>query len=167
MRKGLAALALVLVGATACGPLPDQGTTPSQAAVTAAKVGQPVKVTGDDGATAEATVLSVTTAAKGQGDLAQPPANGQYSVIDVEIKVTGGTFQVNPLYVRYQAADGKTYDQNTGNSMTAGFSPELTVGGVPNGQSTRGVVAIDTPAGSPKAIQLTNVLGDVIGAWQP
>lgn len=167
MRKGLVALALVLVGAAACGPLPDQGSTPNQAAVTTAKVGRAVKVTGNDGATAEATVLSVTTAAKGQGALAAAPTNGQYSVIDVEIKVTGGTFQVNPLYVRYQAADGKTYDQTTGNSMTAGFSPELKPGGVPNGQSTRGVVAIDAPAGQPKAIQLTNVLGDVIGAWQP
>jgi hypothetical protein len=140
---------------------------PSQAANTVARFGQPIKVTGSQGATAEATVLTVTAQPKGQGDIAEAPANGQYSVIDVQIKGTGGSFPTNPLYLHYQAADGKTYDQNAGNAMTAGFGPELPVGSVPAGQPARGVVAIDTPAGQPKSIQLTNELGDVIATWQP
>ena len=40
------------------------------------------------GAPAEVTVLKVTTAKKGKGEFAEKPANGQFVVVDVRIKVT-------------------------------------------------------------------------------
>jgi hypothetical protein len=42
------------------------------------------------------------------GDLAEPPANGQYAVITIQVKGLKGSFDVNPLDVQYQAANGNT-----------------------------------------------------------
>ncbi len=166
MRKSIAVLALLLAGAAGCGTgstaTPGAGD-PQPAGVT--KVGQTLRVTGQAGV-ADVTVLSVTENKAGKGDIAEKPANGQYVVVDIEIKVTEKSFQVNPLYVKYQAADGKTFDIMAGNSATAGFEPQLDATSVPSGQSVRGVVVFDAPAGKGKLVQLTDELGKIIGGWE-
>jgi len=128
-------------------------------------VGKALTVKMQSGATAEVTVLKVSTAKKGKGEFAEKPANGQFVVIDVQVKVTGKEFAVNPLYVQYQAADNKVFDSGDGNAMTAGFEPVLESGDVPKGQTSRGFVVFDTPAGKGKQVQLTDELGSPIAYW--
>jgi len=120
-------------------------------------VGKALTVKMQSGATAEVTILKVTTAKKGKG--------GQFVVIDVQVKVTGKEFAVNPLYVQYQTADNKIFDSGDGNAITAGFEPVLDSGDVPEGQTSRGFVVFDTPAGKGKQVQLTDELGSPIAYW--
>jgi hypothetical protein len=172
MRKGtaLGAMLLVMAVATGCGATgtTDAGTAGDKAktskAITA-KVGAALQLKSQTGAKAEATVLGVTLAKKGKGDIAEPSANGQYAVIDVQFKSLSGQFAVNPLYMRYQSTDGKSYECDGGNAPTAGFEPELPIGDLPAGQSSRGLVAFDVPTGKGKQVQVTDELGTVIGAW--
>ena len=169
-RTTLGAMLLVMTVAAGCGPTdgtaPDSTGGTKAAKSTTVKVGVAQQVKGQFGGKAEATVLKVTTAKKGKGDIAEAPANGQYAVVDVQIKVTGGKFTVNPLYVQYQGADGKTYQSGEGNAGTAGFEPGLPANELPAGQSTRGLVVFDVPEGKGKQVQLTDEMGSLIAAWQ-
>lgn len=175
------AAALLLLTVAGCGSSSASDDAPAgtqatgtQAADTSEKpkqsanqttVGKPLTIKVQSGATAEVTVLKVTTAKKGKGEFAEKPANGQFVIVDVQIKVTGGQFPVNPLYVGYQAADAKVYEAADGNAFAAGYEPELQSGDVPEGQTSRGLVVFDTPAGAGKQIQLTDELGSPIAFW--
>ncbi len=66
-----------------------------------------------------------------------------------------------------QAANGNTYDITAGNAVTSGYDPQLPTGSVAAGASSGGVVVVDTPAGAPKEIKLTDALGSVLGTWTP
>jgi len=166
MRRSIAILALLLASA-GCGTgstsTPEAGN--SQAAASVTKVGQNLRVNSHAGA-ADVTVKSVTGNQVGKGDIAEKSENGQYVVVDIEIKVIEKSFEVNPLYVKYQAADGKTFDMTAGNAATSGFEPQLGATSVPSGQSVRGVVVFDVPAGKGKLIQFTDELGKIIGSWE-
>jgi hypothetical protein len=176
MRKSIAAAALVLLTVIGCG----SGSNDDEAAAPADKqqaqsesgksanqttVGKALTVKMQSGAKAEVTILKVSTAKKGKGELAEKPANGQFVVVDVQIKVTDKQFAVNPLYVQYQAADNKVFDSGDGNAVSAGFEPFLESGDVPQGQTSRGYVVFDTPAGKGKQVQLTDELGSPIAYW--
>jgi hypothetical protein len=186
MRKSIAVLALLLATVAGCGagstttggsgptgkPSAQSGNAQSGNAQSGNpakgnvnRVGQQLRVKSKSGS-ADVTVLSATANAKGKGDIAEKPANGQYVVVDIQIKSIDQGFEVNPLYVRYQAGDGKTFDTSAGNATTAGFEPVLALGSVPAGQSVRGVVVFDVPAGKGKQVQLTDELGGVIGIWE-
>lgn len=170
------AAALLLLTVAGCGSSSTGGDPPADAAqvestkaadkpANTAAVGKPLTVKIQSGATADVTVLKVTTAKKGKGEFAEKPANGQFVVVDVQIKVTGKQFSVNPLYVKYQAADDKVFDSGEGNGFAAGFEPALQSGDVPEGQTSRGYVVFDVPAAAGKQIQLTDELGSPIAFW--
>jgi hypothetical protein len=177
MRKSIIipALVLVMVALTACTAATGQESGAPKGTASAgeeakngkavAKVGKPLPGKQSNGK-ATVTVLSVTLSKTGKGQYAEKPANGQFAVVDVQIEVTKGTFEVNPFYWRYQTADGKVYDFSAGNAAGAGFEPQLQSGGVPEGSSTRGVVVFDVPAGKGKQVQLTDELGSLTGAWE-
>jgi hypothetical protein len=180
MRKSIVVGALLLVIAAPAGckttgsdPAAAGDTTNTTSAAKETKknsavatVGKPLQVKSESDGKAEVTVLSVTLKKAGKGEFADKPANGQFAVVDVQIKVTSGKFPINPFYLQYQTADSKTYDISAGNASGAGFDPELQSGDVPQGQSTRGVVVFDVPAGKGKQIQLTDELGSLIGVWE-
>jgi len=170
------AAALLLLTVGGCGSGTTGGDPPADAArvestkaaekpANTAAVGKALTVKVQSGATAEVTVLKVTTAKKGKGEFAEKPANGQFLVVDVRIKVTGERFSVNPLYVKYQAADEKVFDSGEGNGFAAGYEPALPAGEVPEGQMSRGFVVFDVPVGAGKQIQLTDELGGPIAFW--
>lgn len=171
MRKHLFVAAFALCAVTGCSLAVDNpgsgSTTSSPSASTQAKIGQPLTITDDTGASAQATVVSVVSKSTGTGDFAESPANGQYAVITIQVKGLKGSFDVNPLDVQYQAANGNTYDMTAGNAVTAGYDPELPTGPVAVGASVGGVVVVDAPAGAPKEIKLTDGLGAVLGTWTP
>jgi hypothetical protein len=130
-----------------------------------ASVGQTLSITGNDGLKATVTVVSLhgyTT--PHDTTIGEAPANGSYQVADVSIKVNSGQYDFNPLYFKYQAANDQTYNAFDGHAMTAGFQPMLDAGTLNPGQTTRGYVVLDVPAGG-KDIQLTDPLGSVIGQW--
>ncbi len=130
-------------------------------------VGQSLKITGDSGLVATVTILSVKDYTKPKDSLiGSKPQNGEYAVADISIQVTGGSYDFNPLYFKYQAPNGQTFDSLTGNATTAGFDPSLDSGTLSAGQHTRGFVTFDVPAGNTGAdIQITDPLGSVIGQW--
>jgi uncharacterized lipoprotein len=173
MRRSIVAAALLLLTVAGCGSgstgadaqQAESTEKTDKAASSTTTVGKPLTVKVQSGATAEVTVLKVTTAKKGKGEFAEKPANGQFVVVDVQIKVTGKQFSVNPLYLKYQAADDKVFDSSEGNAFGAGFEPALQSGDVPEGQSSRGYVVFDTPAGTGKQVQLTDELGSPIAFW--
>jgi len=130
-----------------------------------AKVGQAIRVTGPDKLDASVTLVSAKPNKKGKGEFASPPEKGTYVVADVLVAVKGGRYAVNPLYLKYQAADGTTFDSTTGNAITAGFDPQLAAGDIAAGQRTRGFVTFDVPAGAGGKVHLTDELGSVVGQW--
>jgi hypothetical protein len=171
-RQHVIIAALALCAVTGCSLAvdnPSSGSTSSSKTATSAqaKIGQPLTVTDPTGASAQATVVSVVSKSTGTGDLAEAPANGQYAVITIQFKGIKGSFAVDPLDVQYQAANGNTYDITAGNAVTAGYNPQLPTGSVAAGASSGGVVVVDTPAGAPKEIKLTDALGSVLGTWTP
>lgn len=131
-----------------------------------AAVGQAVAITGREGLAATVTVVTLTTFKAGPGAIAQPPKNGSFAVAYVLISATGGTYNFNPLYIKYQAEDGTTYGALDGNSAMAGFEPGLSAGTLTAGQKTRGKVAFDVPAGGHGLIQMTDPLGGVVAQWK-
>jgi hypothetical protein len=168
--KHIVVAALALCAVTGCS-LATDGSTPSasaqQSADTQGKIGQELSVTDPAGPSAQATVVSVEDKKTGKTDTDQAPANGQYAVITLQIKGTKGSFDVNALNVQYQAADGKVYDETSGNAIASGYDPQLPSGPVAAGASTGGVVVVDVPAGAPKEIKLTDALGTVLSTWTP
>ena len=177
MRLGIkhvvvAALAVCAVTGCSLATAKSSDTTSSSSQAssqssTAAKVGQPLTVTDSVGDSAQATVVSVVDKTAGKTDTDEAPVNGQFAVITVQIKGIKGSFDVNALNVRYQAANGNTYDETAGNGIASGYDPELPSGPVAAGASAGGVVVVDTPAGAPKEIKLTDDLGTVLGTWTP
>lgn len=183
MRKSIVAATFLLLTLAGCGAGEAGAETPTDSTQTGAaasedkggdkgkgksdttQVGKALKVKLQSGATAEVTVLKVTTAKKGKGEFAEKPQNGQFLIVDVQIKVTDKQFAVNPLYFKYQAADEKVYDSGDGNAFASGHEPQLESGDVPSGQTSRGLVVFDTPAGAGKQIQLTDELGSPIAFW--
>lgn len=167
MRKTIAALVLLTVvgcGSGAKDADTDAESKPDKPA-NQTTVGKALTVTMESGAKAKVTILKVTTAKKGKGDLAEKPENGQFVVVDVQIEVTDKVFPVNPLYVQYQGADSKVFDSGDGNAATAGFEPALDSGDVQKGQTTRGFVVFDTSAAKGKQIQVTDELGSPVAYW--
>lgn len=130
-----------------------------------AKVGQAIRVTGPEKLDASVTLVSAKPYRKGKGDYASPPEKGAFVVADLLVAVRGGRYAVNPLYLKYQAPDGTTFDSMSGNAITAGFDPQLSAGDIAAGQRTRGLVTFDVPAGAGARVQLTDELGSVIGQW--
>ena len=177
MRLGMKhfVVAAVVIGAvTGCTLATDgtgsdgaKSTSTAAAGGTQGKVGQQLTLTDSTGDSAQATVVSVVDQKSGKTDTDLAPANGQYAVITVQIKGVKGSFDVNPLNVQYQAADGKTYDETAGNGITSGYDPQLPSGPVAAGASTGGVVVVDVPAGAAKSVKLTDALGAVLGTWTP
>ena len=101
MRKGvvLGALLLVFVATTACTPKQDaaggtgdtsQTDNSKNQGAAVARIGQPLQLKSESGGSAEVTVIGVTLAKAGKGEFAEKPANGQFAVVDVQIKVTQG-----------------------------------------------------------------------------
>lgn len=168
--KHIVVAALALCAVTGCA-LATGSSTPSTSAQQSAdpqgKIGQELSVTDPTGASAQATVVSLEDKKTGRTDTDQAPANGQYAVITMRITGTKGSFDVNALNVLYQAADGKVYDETSGNAIASGYDPQLPSGPVAEGASTGGVVVVDVPAGAPKEIKLTDALGTVLGTWTP
>lgn len=101
--------------------------------------------------------------------LASPPAGGVAAHAGCPTQRTwcrrSGRFAVNPLYFKYQLANGRTYDTLDGNAAFAGFEPQLASETLSAGQSTRGYVAFDVPAGG-RLIQLTDPLFSTVGQWR-
>jgi hypothetical protein len=129
-----------------------------------AAVGQGLHVTGNEGVDATVVLSTVTVATKGPGGIAEAPKNGHYVVGKFLITDTAGAYNFNPLYLKFQSADGTTYGALDGNSATAGFEPALSAGSLSAGQKTGGVVAFDVPEVH-GTIQLTDPLGGVVGQW--
>lgn len=180
MRMGMKHIViavLAIVAVTGCSVAAGSGSgssggtrpaaKPGSSVSTAAKIGQPLTLTDSNGASVQATVVSVVDKTAGANDVAQAPANGQYAVITIQVKGIKGSFDVNPLNVQYQTANGNTYDETAGNAITSGFDPQLPSGSVAAGATSGGVLVIDTPAGAPKEIKMTDALGDVLGTWTP
>jgi hypothetical protein len=181
MRKSIVAATFLLLTLAGCGAGEAGAETPADSTQSGAassedkggdkgksnttQVGKALNVKLQSGAKAEVTVLKVTTAKAGKGEIAEKPENGQYLIVDVQIKVTDKQFSVNPLYFKYQAADEKVYDSGDGNAIFSGHEPQLESGDVPSGQTSRGLVVFDTPAGAGKQIQLTDELGSPIAFW--
>jgi hypothetical protein len=133
---------------------------------TVVPLGTSIHVTGDGGLSSDVTIQSVNYHTSGTGDIAQPPANGQYAVADVLIVVHSGQYAFNPLYFKYQAQGSTTYDPLSGNASSAGFDPSLDSGTLNPGQTTRGFVTFDVPKGQGQDIQLTDPVGSVVGEWK-
>jgi hypothetical protein len=173
MRKCIVVgiLLLGVAGVTACAePAGSEATTPAgptsaAARSTTGKVGEALTIETVSGAKAKVSIVSVKLSNEGKGEYADKPANGQFAVVDVEIAVTAGTYAVNPLYLRYQTTDNKTYESGAGNAFNAGFEPALASGDLPPGQSVRGVVVFDVPASKGKQIQIMDEVGSLIGVW--
>lgn len=141
------------------------GSTTQKQPSNAASVGQTLTITGNDALKASVTVLSVKGfTAPSDKAIGQLPANGSYQVADISIKVDSGQYNFNPLYFKYQAANGQTFDAFDGNAFMAGFEPMLDSGTLNSGQTTRGNVVFDVPAGG-KDIQIADPLGTVVGQW--
>lgn len=168
--KHIVVAALALCAVTGCSLATDTSAPSAstvQNAATQGRIGQELTVTDPTGASAKATVVSVQEEKTGKTDTDQAPANGQYAVITMQIKGVRGSFDVNALNVQYQAADGKVYDETSGNAIASGYDPQLQSGPVAAGASTGGVVVVDVPAGAPKEVRLTDALGTVLGTWTP
>ncbi|MCW6005531.1 DUF4352 domain-containing protein [Micromonospora sp. CPCC 205371] len=181
MRKSIVAATFLLLTLAGCGAGEAGAEEPTDSTQTGSaasenkgedkgksnttQVGKALDVKLQSGAKAQVTVLKVTTAKKGKGEFAEKPQNGQFLIVDVQIKVTDKEFSVNPLYFKYQAANEKVYDSGDGNAFASGHEPQLESGEVPTGQTSRGLVVFDTPAGAGKQIQLTDELGSPIAFW--
>lgn len=142
---------------------PAGSSTPSSAAQNLA-IGKALKVSDSSGASAFVTVESVTYATKGTGPIAQPPAHGMYAVVNVLFQDDAGQYTTNPLYVKFQTADGTTTTAFDGNSISAGFDPTLGTSTLNPGQKTRGNVVFDVKSKG-GLIQVTDPLFQVVGQW--
>lgn len=166
----LTAVALGALALAGCGsqitvsPAAQAGASPPPAQIVA--IGQPVAVK-VNGASVTLSVLSIRYHRGALSALGPPPQNGQYAGADVLIKVTAGQFTYNASYVRYQAADERLYMFGGGNASVASYGPELTFGTLAAGQSARGFVTFDVPAGAGQDVQILDPLGDVLGEWKP
>jgi hypothetical protein len=147
-------------------PSGNGSSSQSSGGSTVVPLGTSIHVTGDAGLSADVTVLRVGYHAKGHGEFAQAPANGQFAVADVRIVVHGGSYDFNSLYFKFQAVGDTTYDALGGNAISAGFDPTLDSGSLGSGQSTRGFITFDVPKGTGQDVQLTDQLGSVIGEWR-
>lgn len=163
-----AAIGVALLGITAAScdtttSSPAGSSTPSTAAKNLA-VGAALKVTDISGGSAFVTVESITYSKAGNGVLAQLSANGVYAVVNVLVQDDAGQYSANPFYVKFQAADGTTYDAYSGNAATAGFDPQLSASTLNPGQKTRGNVVFDIKDKG-GLVQITDSLLQVIGQW--
>lgn len=129
-------------------------------------LGTSIHVTGAGGLDADVTIVRMDYHAKGRGEFAQAPEHGQFAVADVLVRVHAGSYDFNPLYFKYQAADATSFDALSGNAVSAGFDPSLDAGSLGASQSTRGFVTFDVPQGAGRDVQLTDQLGSVIGEWK-
>jgi hypothetical protein len=170
MRRAVAgaAIGVAFLGITAAScdtttSTPAGSSTPSTTAKNLA-VGAGLKVTDGNGGSAFVTVESITYSNAGTGLLAQKSANGLYAVVNVLVQDDAGKYDTNPFYVKFQAADGTTYDAFSGNALTAGFDPQLSAGTLNAGQKTRGNVVFDIKAKG-GLVQVTDSLFQVIGQW--
>lgn len=154
---------LSLAGCSVSTGTPAGGTTPSATAQNLA-IGAALHVTDSSNASAFVTVESVKYSMEAIAAIGQGPKNGVYAIADVLVQDDAGTYNYNPLYVKYQEPDGTTYDFGSGNAAFAGFDPSLGSGSLSAGQKTRGNVAFDvkTKGG---LIQVTDPLGAVLGQW--
>lgn len=147
-------------------PSSGAGTSAPAPAAKNAAVGQALRITGDAELAASVTLVKVTTHAAGStgSDIAEPPANGAYHVCDILITVTGGSYDYNLLYFKWQEADGTTVGPNDGHGTFSGYEPTISAGKLSAGQRIRGNVTFDAPKGH-GLIQLEDPLGSVIGQW--
>jgi len=112
------------------------------------------------------TLLAVQDHAKQAGKLASPPQNGMFVVCDVSARVISGSWDVSPLYFRYQAPSGRTYTFLDGNGRHSGYDePQLDSVTLHAGQHTGGYVVFDVPKGTSGAdVQLH--LGNALFRWK-
>ena len=122
-------------------------------------VGQTLDVTADGGVAASVTLRTETTTTAPDA-LGRAPTKGHFVDVDIQIKVTSGQYDFNPLYFKFLASDGNAYDADLG----AALSPELDSGTLLAGSTTGGYVRFDVPS-TTGTVQLTDALGTVIGSW--
>ena len=171
--------AAITMAAAGCGT-PTTGTQAGGTTTTTSATGQNLAIgktfhvtnaTGNNnitnaaGVDAFVTVESVKYSAESAiGAIGQQPKNGSYAIADVLIQVNAGNYDYSEGRVKYQEPDGTTYDLLSGNAASAGFDPSLGQGSLSAGQKTRGYVTFDVKSRG-GLIQLTDILGAVIGQW--
>lgn len=82
-----------------------------------------------------------------------PPQHGTYLGMDVEVKVTRGTYRYGPIYFSGKDASGREYSFAIGDS----FDPELRFGTLTAGQNARGWVTLDCPR-APMTVSMSDSL---------
>lgn len=120
---------------------------------------------GDNSVRATVHINSVRTSKRPKSEFGEPPANGTFVIVNVTVTVSKGTLPVNPLYFAFQAPDGTIYHPGDGNSLLAGFDPELDALDVPAGQRVRGNVVFDGRYGHGAKLQYESPTGEIIGTW--
>jgi hypothetical protein len=121
------------------------GTSLAQALAAApARAGQPMAITTEAGEHLTVTVNAIIDPAQSTNKYNQP--KGRFVVIDWTLRNDGSIGHVVSIYeFKLQTADGFLYDRG----MSAGLpQPDVISGTVAEGQTVRGYVSYDVPAGA-------------------
>jgi Domain of unknown function (DUF4352) len=156
LKSLVAALAIAtLTGCSAGAAVTVSATTPTVTAVAAqGTIGQPVPVSWDKGR-GQVTINAATQFRPEYGTRKNPAG---YLALDVTYALESGTAPYNPLYWTVRDSDGHEYD------FTVGPDPRLKSGDLAAGETVRGWIAFDVPAGATLTVFLDDFDGH-LAAW--